>query len=98
MAYHLTNTSGPEPIVCNKMVECETFCNSWTVDCISKSNQLFEGTAVEDLELILFATRHRAATPTHLRSLVEASGRLISRSTVRRRLHGGGLHARRPVV
>ncbi|GFX82411.1 transposable element Tcb2 transposase [Trichonephila clavipes] len=56
-------------------------------------------TPYEDLYLVLTAGRHRNmnATPLqqHLRS---ATGTTVSTQTVRNRLHGVGLYARRPMV
>ena len=55
--------------------------------------------AADDRYLQLTARRYSTATPTHLRSsLAAATGRLVSGSTVRRRLHEGGLYARRPAL
>ncbi|GBO35448.1 hypothetical protein AVEN_160173-1 [Araneus ventricosus] len=49
--------------------------------------------------LPLCARRNRTATPIQLRSsLAAATGKLVSTSTVRRRLHEGGLYARRPAI
>lgn len=56
-------------------------------------------TSADDRYLTLCARRNRTATPTQLlSSLAAATGRLVSTSTVRRRLHGGGLYARRPAT
>ncbi|GFX02732.1 transposable element Tcb2 transposase [Trichonephila clavipes] len=52
----------------------------------------------EDLYLVLMARRHRnmnASLQPHLRS---ATGTTVSTLTVRNRLHGVGLYARRPMV
>ena len=49
--------------------------------------------------LTLSARRYSTATPILLRSsLAAAAGRLVSMSTVRRRLHEGGVYARRPAI
>ncbi|GBM06604.1 hypothetical protein AVEN_220040-1 [Araneus ventricosus] len=56
-------------------------------------------TSADDRYLSLWARRNRTATPTQLRSsLATATGRLVSTSTVLRRLHEGGLYARQPAI
>ena len=56
-------------------------------------------TSADEQYLILCACRNSTATLTLLRSsLTAAIGRLVSMSTERRRLHEGGLHARRPAI
>ncbi|GBM66579.1 hypothetical protein AVEN_251992-1 [Araneus ventricosus] len=56
-------------------------------------------TAADDRYLLQCARRQRTLTARKLAShLSAASGRPISRQTVSRRLHEGGLFARRPVV
>ncbi|GBN24624.1 Transposable element Tcb1 transposase [Araneus ventricosus] len=49
--------------------------------------------------LSLCSLRNRTATPTQLRSsLAAATEKLVSATTVSRRLHEGGLYARRPAI
>ena len=56
-------------------------------------------TSADDRYLTLCTRGNRTATPTHLRySLSAITGRLVSTSTVRRRLHEGCLYERRPVI
>ncbi|GBM32925.1 Transposable element Tcb1 transposase [Araneus ventricosus] len=56
-------------------------------------------TSDDDRCLSLCARRNRTATPTQLRSsLAAATGRLVSMTTVHRRLHEGGLCARQPAI
>ncbi|KFM60768.1 Transposable element Tcb1 transposase, partial [Stegodyphus mimosarum] len=53
----------------------------------------------EDRYLTLHSCRNRTASRTLLRSsLAAATERAVSTSTVRRRLHEGGLYARRPAI
>ncbi|GFV93829.1 transposable element Tcb1 transposase [Trichonephila clavipes] len=55
-------------------------------------------TPADDLYIVLQARRNRRQTAGEIaRHTTQATGRLISRFTVARRLHGGGLFARRPV-
>ncbi|GFW91906.1 HTH_Tnp_Tc3_2 domain-containing protein [Trichonephila clavipes] len=55
-------------------------------------------TPADDRYIVLQARRNRRKTAGEIaRHTTQASGRLISRFTVARRLHGGGLFARRPV-
>lgn len=55
--------------------------------------------ARDDRYIRLTGRRNRSATATQVRvEAVAATGRPISTSTVRRRLHEGGLYARRPVL
>jgi transposase len=55
--------------------------------------------ARDDRYLRISALRNMRDTPTQLRyALSSSTGTLVSASTVRRRLHEGGLYARRPVV
>ncbi|KFM76534.1 hypothetical protein X975_13757, partial [Stegodyphus mimosarum] len=56
-------------------------------------------TSDDDRYLTLCACRNRTATPTLIRSsLAATTGRLVSTSTVHRRLHKGGLHVRQPAI
>ncbi|GFS95321.1 uncharacterized protein TNCV_2631271 [Trichonephila clavipes] len=49
--------------------------------------------------VVLLAKRNRRTTPQQVANqFLAASGKQISRKTVARRLRGGGLYARRPVV
>ncbi|GFV36564.1 transposable element Tc1 transposase [Trichonephila clavipes] len=53
----------------------------------------------EDRYIVLSAKRNRHTTAQHVANqFLAASGKHISRNTVARRLRGGGLYARRPVV
>ncbi|GFV79769.1 transposable element Tcb1 transposase [Trichonephila clavipes] len=55
-------------------------------------------TPADDRYIVLQATRYRRQTVGEIaRHTTQATGRPISRFTVARRLHGGGLFARRPV-
>ncbi|GFV44393.1 transposable element Tcb2 transposase [Trichonephila clavipes] len=56
-------------------------------------------TPAEDRYIVLSAKRNRRTTPQQVANqFLAASGKQISRKTVARRLRGGGLYARRPVV
>ncbi|GFX10674.1 transposable element Tcb2 transposase [Trichonephila clavipes] len=56
-------------------------------------------TPAEDRYIVLSAKRNRRTTAQHVENqFLAASGKQISRKTVARRLRGGGLYARRPVV
>ncbi|GFV73350.1 transposable element Tcb2 transposase [Trichonephila clavipes] len=56
-------------------------------------------TPAEDRYIVLSAKRNRRTTAQQVANLfLAASGKQISRKTVARRLRGGGLYARRPVV
>ncbi|KFM64657.1 hypothetical protein X975_15768, partial [Stegodyphus mimosarum] len=56
-------------------------------------------TSGDDRYFTLCARKNRTATRTLLRSsLVSATGKLVSTSIVRRRLHEGGLYARQPAI
>ncbi|GFT31744.1 transposable element Tcb1 transposase [Trichonephila clavipes] len=55
-------------------------------------------TPADDRYIVLQARRNRRQTAAEIaRHTTQATGRPISRFTVARRLHGGGLFARRPV-
>ncbi|GFX17440.1 transposable element Tcb1 transposase [Trichonephila clavipes] len=55
-------------------------------------------TSADDRYIVLQARRNRRQTVGEIaRHMTQATGRPISRFTVARRLHGGGLFARRPV-
>ncbi|GFT86112.1 transposable element Tcb1 transposase [Trichonephila clavipes] len=57
-----------------------------------------ETTPADDRYIVLQARRNRRQTAGEIaRHTTQATGRPISRFTVARRLHGGGLFARRPV-
>ncbi|GFT95976.1 hypothetical protein TNCV_312801 [Trichonephila clavipes] len=57
-----------------------------------------EETPADDRYIVLQARRNRRQTAGEIaRHTTQATGRPISRFTVARRLHGGGLFARRPV-
>ena len=91
-----------------KMAKCESFCGPKTLEAISNhrlpSRRLSQGrptatTSADDQYLTLCARKNRSATPNLLRSsLAAAYGRLVSTSTVRRRLEEGGLYARWPSI
>ncbi|GFW40515.1 transposable element Tcb1 transposase [Trichonephila clavipes] len=56
-------------------------------------------TPAEDRYIVLSAKRNRRTTAQQVvNQFLAASGKQISRKTVARRLRGGGLYARRPVV
>ncbi|GFW19006.1 transposable element Tcb2 transposase [Trichonephila clavipes] len=56
-------------------------------------------TSAEDRYIVLSAKRNRRTTAQQVANqFLAASGKQISRKTVARRLRGGGLYARRPVV
>ncbi|GFX91343.1 transposable element Tcb1 transposase [Trichonephila clavipes] len=56
-------------------------------------------TPAEDRYIVLSAKRNRRITAQQVANpFLAASGKQISRKTVARRLRGGGLYARRPVV
>ncbi|GFY06116.1 transposable element Tcb1 transposase [Trichonephila clavipes] len=56
-------------------------------------------TPAEDRYIVLSAKRNRSTTAQQVANqFLAASGKQISRKTVARRLRGGGLYARRPVV
>ncbi|GFV81070.1 transposable element Tcb1 transposase [Trichonephila clavipes] len=56
-------------------------------------------TPAEDRYIVLSAKRNRRTTAQQVaKQFLAASGKQISRKTVARRLRGGGLYARRPVV
>ncbi|GFY03043.1 transposable element Tc3 transposase [Trichonephila clavipes] len=56
-------------------------------------------TPAEDRYIVLSAKKNRRTTAQHVANqFLAASGKQISRKTVARRLRGGGLYARRPVV
>ncbi|GFX96568.1 HTH_Tnp_Tc3_2 domain-containing protein [Trichonephila clavipes] len=56
-------------------------------------------TPAEDRYIVLSAKRNRCTTAQQVANqFLAASGKQISRKTVARRLRGGGLYARRPVV
>ncbi|GFU78748.1 transposable element Tcb1 transposase [Trichonephila clavipes] len=56
-------------------------------------------TPAEDRYIVLSAKRNRRTTAQHVANkFLAASGKQISHKTVARRLRGGGLYARRPVV
>ncbi|GFV91810.1 transposable element Tc1 transposase [Trichonephila clavipes] len=56
-------------------------------------------TPAEDRYIVLSAKRNRRTTAQQVANqFLKASGKQISRKTVARRLRGGGLYARRPVV
>ncbi|GFX96712.1 HTH_Tnp_Tc3_2 domain-containing protein [Trichonephila clavipes] len=56
-------------------------------------------TPAEDRYIVLSAKRNRRTTAQQVANqFLAASGKQISRKTVSRRLRGGGLYARRPVV
>ncbi|GFV78220.1 transposable element Tcb2 transposase [Trichonephila clavipes] len=53
----------------------------------------------EDRYLVLTARRHRNMNSTHLQQhLRSATGTTVSIQTIRNRLHGVGMYARRPMV
>ncbi|GBN31922.1 hypothetical protein AVEN_42474-1 [Araneus ventricosus] len=54
-------------------------------------------TSADDRYLSLCAQRNRTATPIQLGSSLATATRRLA-STVRRRLHEGGLYARRPAI
>ncbi|GFW19206.1 hypothetical protein TNCV_255331 [Trichonephila clavipes] len=56
-------------------------------------------TPVEDRYIVLSAKRNKRITAQQVANLfLAASGKQIAQKTVARRLRGGGLYARRPIV
>ncbi|GBO41699.1 hypothetical protein AVEN_217172-1 [Araneus ventricosus] len=87
--------------VCPSIIRrlCTAFIRTESISRRYNRGMLKARSASDDGCLQLTARRHGATTLTRLRSSVEEpTGRLVSRATVRRRLHEGGLHARRPVM
>ncbi|GFT75714.1 transposable element Tcb1 transposase [Trichonephila clavipes] len=69
-------------------------CSRWHGGCRVRST-----TPAEDRYIVLSAKRNRRNTAQQVANqFLAASGKQISRKTVARRLRGGGLYARRPVV
>ncbi|GFX31444.1 transposable element Tc1 transposase [Trichonephila clavipes] len=95
---------------CNK---CGCRVRNWsqhrftTLETISNYRNSYQGfssgrprgtTPADDRYIVLQARRNRRQTAGEIaRHMTQATGRPISRFTVARRLHGGGLFARRPV-
>ncbi|GFX77962.1 transposable element Tcb2 transposase [Trichonephila clavipes] len=66
------------------------------LECLSRVRST---TPAEDRYIVLSAKRNRRTTAQRVANqFLAASGKQISRKTVARRLRGGGLYARRPVV
>ncbi|GFV91223.1 transposable element Tcb1 transposase [Trichonephila clavipes] len=82
----------------------DNFCNLVTSkeELISKTargGRVRSTTPAEDRYIVLSAKRNRRTTAQQVANqFLAASGKQISRKTVVRRLRGGGLYARRPVV
>ncbi|GFV99084.1 transposable element Tcb2 transposase [Trichonephila clavipes] len=69
------------------------------IEMLSKINMQKYETPAEDRYIVLSAKRNRRTTAQQVANqFLAASGKQISRKTVARRLRGGGLYARRPVV
>ncbi|GFV97206.1 HTH_Tnp_Tc3_2 domain-containing protein [Trichonephila clavipes] len=86
----------------NKPTLChEEFCRprSVTVKQTARGGRVRSTTPAEDRYIVLSAKRNRRTTAQQVANqFLAASGKQISRKTVARRLRGGGLYARRPVV
>ncbi|GFY17854.1 transposable element Tcb2 transposase [Trichonephila clavipes] len=69
-------------------------CSTW-----QGGGRVRSTTPAEDRHIVLSAKRNRRTTAQQVANqFLAASGKQISRKTVARRLRGGGLYARRPVV
>ncbi|GFY10417.1 transposable element Tc3 transposase [Trichonephila clavipes] len=69
-------------------------CSRW-----HRGGRVRSTTPAEDRYIVLSAKRNRRTTAQQVANqFLAASGKQISRKTVARRLRGGGLYARRPVV
>ncbi|GFS76333.1 transposable element Tcb2 transposase [Trichonephila clavipes] len=65
----------------------------------ARGSRVRSTTPAEDRYIVLSAKRNRRTTAQQVANqFLAASGKQISRKTVARRLRGGGLYARRPVV
>ncbi|GFT54202.1 transposable element Tcb2 transposase [Trichonephila clavipes] len=65
----------------------------------SSTGRVRSTTPAEDIYIVLSAKRNRRTAAQQVANqFLAASGKQISRKTVARRLRGGGLYARRPVV
>ncbi|GFX25154.1 HTH_Tnp_Tc3_2 domain-containing protein [Trichonephila clavipes] len=70
-----------------------------TTGMCSRRHRVRSTTPAEDRYIVLSAKRNRRTTAQQVANqFLAASGKQISRKTVARRLRGGGLYARRPVV
>ncbi|GFX32242.1 transposable element Tcb1 transposase [Trichonephila clavipes] len=66
---------------------------------MARGGRVRSTTPAEDRYIVLSAKRNRRTTAQQVANqFLAASGKQISRKTVARRLRGGGLYARRPVV
>ncbi|GFT92106.1 uncharacterized protein TNCV_319271 [Trichonephila clavipes] len=70
-----------------------------TIGPTARGGRVRSTTPAEDRYIVLSAKRNRRTTAQQVANqFLAASGKQISRKTVARRLRGGGLYARRPVV
>ncbi|GFV66702.1 transposable element Tcb1 transposase [Trichonephila clavipes] len=77
-----------------KSVKTTGMCSRW-----HGGDRVRSTTTAEDRYIVLSAKMNRRTTPQQVANqFLTASGKQISRKTVARRLKGGGLYARRPVV
>ncbi|GFW52526.1 transposable element Tcb2 transposase [Trichonephila clavipes] len=71
----------------------------WPPAMTARGGRVRSTTPAEDRYIVLSAKRNRRTTAQQVANqFLAASGKQISRKTVARRLRGGGLYARRPVV
>ncbi|GFS68643.1 hypothetical protein TNCV_1958741 [Trichonephila clavipes] len=69
------------------------------LECVVGGGRVRSTTPAEDRYIVLSAKRNRRTTAQQVANqFLAASGKQISRKTVVRRLRGGRLYARRPVV
>ncbi|GFY28391.1 transposable element Tcb2 transposase [Trichonephila clavipes] len=75
------------------LINCNKFPNT------ARGGRVRSRTPAEDRYIVLSAKRNRRTTAQQVANqFLAASGKQISRKTVAKRLRGGGLYARRPVV
>ncbi|GFX90384.1 retrovirus-related Pol polyprotein from transposon TNT 1-94 [Trichonephila clavipes] len=75
------------------------FLRNLIYDKTARGGRVRSTTPAEDIYIVLSAKRNRRITAQQVANqFLAASGKQISRKTVARRLRGGGLYARRPVV
>ncbi|GFW76834.1 transposable element Tcb2 transposase [Trichonephila clavipes] len=80
-------------------VDLEPFLENTSADRRPGQDRRWATTPNEDRYLVLMAQRHRNINATLLQQHLRlATGTTVSTQTVRNRLHGVGLYARRPMV
>ncbi|GFX20865.1 transposable element Tcb1 transposase [Trichonephila clavipes] len=92
-----------EAVVCTHFLRCGGLLDDWSVEgflsLTARGGRVRSTTPAEDRYIVLSAKRNRRTTAQQVANqFLAASGKQISRKTVARRLRGGGLYARRPVV